>query len=90
MECMFAEKNDKLKDGAVSKVLSRGYLMNGKVLRTVKVSVNSLGEKKETQNAEKVDEKVVQEEKKTGAETKPATEEKKPVQEEKKRFWQSK
>lgn len=43
MECMFSEKIPGQKDDTVAKVLVNGYLLNGKILRTAKVSVNVLG-----------------------------------------------
>jgi molecular chaperone GrpE len=46
MECLLQEKNEKLCDGAIVSVLLTGYLLNGKILRLAKVSVN-VNEKKE-------------------------------------------
>ena len=58
MECMLSEKNPALKEDAVVNVLITGYLLNGKVLRAVKVSVNTLAkENEENKISEKEDEK---------------------------------
>ncbi|MEI7961574.1 MAG: nucleotide exchange factor GrpE [archaeon] len=57
MECMMQEKNPALKDDAVANVLITGYLLNGKVLRAVKVSVNSLANEKTENNEEENNEK---------------------------------
>jgi len=46
MECLLQEKNDKFCDGAIASILLTGYLLNGKILRLAKVSVN-VKEKKE-------------------------------------------
>lgn len=40
MEALMQEKNDSLEEGEVVQVLSTGYLLNGKVLRTAKISIN--------------------------------------------------
>jgi molecular chaperone GrpE len=48
MECLMQEKDEKLKDGAVVKVLISGYLLNGKILRPSKVSVNETNCEKES------------------------------------------
>jgi molecular chaperone GrpE len=45
MDCLMQEKNEKLKEGQVAKVLSTGYKLNGFVLRPTKVSINKLEEK---------------------------------------------
>lgn len=46
MDCLIQESNDKIKDGNIVQILSTGYKLNGKILRTTKVSVNKLNEKK--------------------------------------------
>ncbi|MFA5125721.1 MAG: nucleotide exchange factor GrpE [archaeon] len=46
MECLLQEKNEKFCDGAIASILLNGYLLNGKILRLAKVSVN-IKEKKE-------------------------------------------
>lgn len=43
MECMLQEKNPALREDAVASVLISGYKLNGRILRPVKVSVNTLG-----------------------------------------------
>lgn len=53
MECLMQEKNEKLPDGAVANVLIEGYLLNGKILRLAKVSVNGL-EKNKDSDAEEI------------------------------------
>ncbi len=42
MDCMMKEENKDLGDGVVSQILSTGYLLNGKVLRPVRVCINQL------------------------------------------------
>jgi molecular chaperone GrpE len=74
MECLMQETIPSLKDGVVAKVLMSGYLLNGKVLRAAKVSVNavsagtlgagSLEKKKETPAVDAKDSKVESKDKK--------------------------
>ena len=45
MECLMQETNPSLKEGVVANVLMDGYLLNGKILRLTKVSVNTLVKK---------------------------------------------
>ncbi len=45
MECLMQENNPSLKEGVVANVLMDGYLLNGKILRLTKVSVNTLDTK---------------------------------------------
>ncbi|MFA6065011.1 MAG: nucleotide exchange factor GrpE [archaeon] len=45
MECLMQETNPSLKDGVVASILMDGYLLNGKILRLAKVSVNNLDTK---------------------------------------------
>jgi molecular chaperone GrpE (heat shock protein) len=45
MDAVMHEKNEKVGEGKVAKVLLNGYTLNGKVLRCAKVSVNKLEEK---------------------------------------------
>jgi molecular chaperone GrpE len=52
MECLMQECVPNLKDGVVAKVLMSGYLLNGKILRAAKVSVNTLVVKKEDKKEE--------------------------------------
>jgi molecular chaperone GrpE len=47
MECLMQDKNEKLCDGAVANVIMGGYLLNGKILRLPKVSVNVLEKKQD-------------------------------------------
>jgi len=42
MECLMQEKNHTLCNGAIANVIMTGYLLNGKILRLAKVSVNDL------------------------------------------------
>jgi len=46
MDCLMQETCANLKEGVVANVLMDGYLLNGKVLRLAKVSVNTLEVKK--------------------------------------------
>ena len=49
MECLMQEKAEGCADNSVAQVMLTGYLLNGKVLRAAKVSVNVIEkEKKET------------------------------------------
>jgi len=63
MDCLMQENNPKLKEGTVVQVLSTGYKLNGRILRTTKISINKLNnenENKKEENekcAEKVEEK---------------------------------
>lgn len=52
MDCLMTESTDKLKEGEVVQVLSTGYKLKGKILRTAKVSINKI-EKKENKNNQK-------------------------------------
>ena len=61
MECLMQEKNPALKEGVIANILMNGYLLNGKILRLTKVSVNSL-ECKETGEEKKKEDKVENEE----------------------------
>ncbi|VVB75399.1 Protein GrpE [uncultured archaeon] len=47
MECLMQEKNAECADNSVAQVMLTGYLLNGKVLRAAKVSVNVLEKEKE-------------------------------------------
>jgi molecular chaperone GrpE len=42
MECLMKEENKELKEGVVANILSSGYKLNGKILRTAKISINDL------------------------------------------------
>lgn len=50
MECLMQERNFTLPDGSVANILLTGYMLNGKVLRATKVSVNSLEKEKPKEN----------------------------------------
>ena len=63
MECLLQEKNDKFCDGAIASILLTGYLLNGKILRLAKVSVN-VREKKEPQKTKNEKQETIPEEKK--------------------------
>jgi molecular chaperone GrpE len=49
MECLMQECNPSLKEGAIANVLMNGYLLNGKILRLTKVSVNTLESKEKNE-----------------------------------------
>lgn len=55
MDCLMQETNEKLKDGQVTQVLSTGYKINDKILRTTKIAINKL--KKENDESENKNEK---------------------------------
>lgn len=48
MECLMSEKVEGCADNTVAQVMLTGYLLNGKVLRAAKVSVNVLEKEKES------------------------------------------
>ncbi len=48
MDCLMQETNPKLKEGKVAQVLSTGYKLKGKILRTTKISINKLNESSKT------------------------------------------
>ncbi len=61
MDCLMQECDEKLEEGKITKVLSTGYKLKGKILRTTKISINNLSQKEgikkseEIKNNEKVD-----------------------------------
>jgi molecular chaperone GrpE len=66
MECLMQEKNPALGDHTVANVLMNGYLLNGKILRLAKVSVNILEKAGQCENDEEKAEQTEKSEK-TGA-----------------------
>jgi molecular chaperone GrpE len=45
MDCLMQEENKEMEEGKVVNVLSTGYKLNGKILRTTKISINKFQEK---------------------------------------------
>jgi molecular chaperone GrpE len=48
MDCLMQESNELLNEGVVAKVLSTGYKLKGKILRTSKISINKLNSESNT------------------------------------------
>lgn len=53
MDCLMQESNELLSEGVVAKVLSTGYKLKGKILRTTKISINKKEEKENCENGGK-------------------------------------
>ncbi len=52
MDCLMQESDKKLSEGVVAKVLSTGYKLKGKILRTSKISINKIEEKNKNAKTE--------------------------------------
>ena len=52
MDCLMTQTSKELKDGVVAQVLSSGYKLNGKILRTTKISINKVDSKMEDSGSE--------------------------------------
>jgi molecular chaperone GrpE len=61
MDCLMKEENKELEEGKVVNVLSTGYKLNGKILRTTKISINKKSEEESERESKK--EKINNEEK---------------------------
>lgn len=58
MDCLMQECDEKLEEGKVVKVLSMGYKLKGKILRTAKISINKIEKKNNEKQKNCYEEKI--------------------------------